>query len=290
MPQFQLRMLAGREEAERIGGLLEHALDDEEDTSVSWFEMPEGWAVDVLMFADTPADAEARVRDMLGSDAFGAPIDVAPVPDLDWVKLSLEGLQPVRAGRFTVHGAHDRARVAAGSIGIEIEANQAFGTGHHPTTAGCLVALTDLLKRYSFESVLDLGTGSGVLAIAYAKAARRPVLASDIDPVATAIAAENARLNGVGGLVDAVTAEGFGHPALAGGRFDLVLANILAGPLVALAPKVRAVTVAPARLILSGILAEQAAGVDAAYRAQGFFRERAILREGWATLVLAKRG
>lgn len=288
MPQYQLRMLGAREESERIARLIEAAFE-EEAVPVSWYEAAEGWAVDAWFMAESAEEVSDRVRDVLGSDAFGLPFEVTAVdPAVDWVQVSLEGLSPVVAGRFVVHGAHDRDGLPAGLIGLEIEANQAFGTGHHPTTWGCLVALTRLLRLRRPRSVLDLGTGSGVLAIAVAKAARRAVLASDLDPLSVRIARENAVLNGVGGLVDAVVAAGFDHAALRTRRFDLVVANILAGPLKDLAPAMRRRTVPGARVVLSGILSTQAPSVLAAYGAQGFRRERILAREGWSTLVLVR--
>jgi ribosomal protein L11 methyltransferase len=289
MPQFQLRILGAREESERVARLIETAFE-EEAVPVSWYETADGWAVDAWFMAESAEEVAERVRDSLGSDAFGLPLEIMPVdPSVDWVRVSLEGLSPVVAGRFVVHGSHDRGALPAGLIGLEIEANQAFGTGHHPTTWGCLVALTRLLARRRFRSVLDLGTGSGVLAIAVAKAARRAVVASDLDPLSVRIARENAVLNGVGALVGAVTAVGFDHAAIRTRRFDLVVANILAGPLKDLAPAMRRRTVPGARVVLSGILAAQAPSVLAAYGAQGFVRERMIAKDGWSTLVLARR-
>ncbi|WP_181702514.1 50S ribosomal protein L11 methyltransferase [Chthonobacter albigriseus] len=289
MPQYQVRISADREESERIARLIEAAFE-EEAVTVSWFETPDGWTVDSWFFGEDPAEIEAKVRDVLGSDAFGAPLEVFETPDLDWVRLSLEGLKPVLAGRFVVYGAHDRDNLPAGAIGVEIEANQAFGTGHHPTTWGCLVAISRILRLRRFRSVLDLGTGSAVLAIAVAKLTRQPVIASDIDPVAVEIAAENAHLNGVGRLVRTVVAPGLAHPALRGRAYDLVVANILAAPLRELAPGIRANTAPGAILILSGILNEQAAAVLAAYRAQDFVRVATIRKDVWSTLVLRKAG
>lgn len=286
MPQYQVRILADREESERIARLVEAAFDEE--GPVSWFEQPEGWAVEGWFFADTAEEIEERVRDALGSDGFGAPIEVTEVPDVDWVALSLAGLKPVVGGRFVVHGQHDKANIPAGLVGLQIEANQAFGTGHHPTTWGCLVALSRLLRVYRFDDVFDLGSGSGVLAIAVAKDTRRPVLASDIDPLAVEIARENAEINGVGHLFTAVTAAGFDHAAIRGRRFDLIVANILADPLKILSPRFRAQTRPGAAIVLSGILSTQAPGVLAAFRAQGFAREREIRREGWSTLVMRR--
>ncbi len=289
MPQYKVRLLGEREETERISLLLEAAFEAEA-APVSWFELGGGWAVEAWLEGEEAAEAEHRVRDVLGADGFGAPLTVDAVdPDMDWVALSLAGLKPVVAGRFVVHGAHDRERIPAGLIGLQVEANQAFGTGHHPTTWGCLVALGRLLAVHRFDSMFDLGTGSGVLALALAKATRRPVLASDIDPLSVEITRENAAVNGVAGLVSAVEAAGFDHPAIRGRLFQLVVANILADPLKRLARDVRRQTVPGARVVLSGILSAQAPSVLAAYRAQDFVRERVVAREGWSTLVLARR-
>ncbi|WP_237152339.1 50S ribosomal protein L11 methyltransferase, partial [Oryzibacter oryziterrae] len=227
MQQYQVRILADQEEAERIATLMEAAF--EEEGPVSWFEHDGAWAIDGWFFAESAEALEARVRDCLGSDAFGAPLTVTEVPqDVDWVALSLEGLKPVVAGDFVVFGAHDKDNVDPKLIGLQIEANQAFGTGHHPTTWGCLEALSELLGTMSFKRVLDLGSGSGVLAIAVAKKTGRVVLASDNDPIAVEIAAENAEINGVKGLIDAIVAEGFEHADLKAAPFDLIVANILA--------------------------------------------------------------
>lgn len=288
MPQFKVRILAERDESERIAGLLEAAFADEE-VPVSWFEMPEGWAVEGWFFGDDAEEVETRVRDELGADAFGAPMTVeAEDETVDWVSVSLKGLKPIVAGRFVVHGAHDRDHIPAGLVGLEIEANQAFGTGHHPTTWGCLVALSRLLRRERFHSVFDLGTGSGVLAIAVARDTRRFALASDIDELSVRIANENAVLNRVPGLVKAVTAAGFDHPQIRGRLYDLIIANILAGPLKTLSPAFRHHTRPGAAVVLSGILQSQAGEVLAAFRAQGFARERHIVKDGWSTLVLRR--
>ena len=136
------------------------------------------------------------------------------LPDIDWVSRSLEGLKPVRAARFFVHGSHDRHRRKIGDLAIEIEAGMAFGTGHHGTTAGCLEMIDPVARRERPRNALDLGTGSAVLAIGLAKMAHIPILATDIDPVATKVAAENVRLNGVSAFVRTETATGFHHPAL----------------------------------------------------------------------------
>ena len=205
----------------------------EGQAAIAAFERPDTrWDVTVH-FADPPDQALVRelVTNAAGGDA-AQTIAFDTVEAKDWVKASLEDLVPVPAGRFIVHGQHDRDRVAPNKLGIEIEAALAFGTGHHGTTRGCLLLLDHVLKAYQPRRVLDLGTGTGVLAIAAAKALHATVLASDIDPLSVKVARENARLNASGHLVQAIHATGFSAPQFAEfGPFDLVLANILANPL-----------------------------------------------------------
>lgn len=206
----------------------------------------------------------------------------------DWVRESLAGLAPVSAGRFVVHGAHDRARSSDNRIGIEIEAALAFGTGHHGTTRGCLLALDWLCKSGPRRRILDLGTGSGVLAIAAARALRRPVLATDIDGSAVRAARANAALNRAGSFVEVVKADGVTGPKLREhAPYDLVLANILLRPLQSLAVPLMRLTTPGARVVLSGLLASQANAAIAAYR--GLALERRIDLDGWTTLVLVRR-
>jgi ribosomal protein L11 methyltransferase len=209
----------------------------------------------------------------------------------DWVAASLAELKPVIAGRFTVHGAHDRAALAPNRIGVEIEAALAFGTGHHGTTRGCLLALDGLIRQQRPRRILDIGTGTGVLAIAAAKASRQPVLASDIDREAVRIARENARLNGCAGLVACVHAAGLSAARFrARAPFDLVFANILLAPLTRLARPMREVLAPGARVVLSGLLATQENAAIAAYRPHGLVLVRRIPLGEWVTLVLRKRG
>jgi ribosomal protein L11 methyltransferase len=208
------------------------------------------------------------------------------LPDTDWVAKSLEGLKPVRAGRFLVHGRHDRDRLRPNDIGIEIEAGQAFGTGHHGTTAACLAEIDRIVRARPIRNALDIGTGSGVLAVAIAKAAKARVLASDIDPLAARIAEENARLNGVAGLVRIVPADGLAKRVFRErASYDLIVANILAGPLVALAPAIRRLTARGGAVILSGLLPHQRTRIAAVYRDQGLRLVRARTLNGWLTLV-----
>lgn len=226
----------------------------------------------------------------IGKPGVGVPQQV-DVPDENWVMVSQAALPPVEAGRFTVHGSHDRDKVGHGPGVIEIDAGEAFGTAHHATTLGCLLAIDQLTRRHGFETVLDLGCGSGVLAIAAARVMpRAEIIASDIDAVATEVAAENARINRVGRRIRFVTATGFEHPELRGeGRFELIIANILARPLIALAPRLREALAADGRVVLSGLLATQAAEVFAAYRASGLVMEKRMDIAGWSILTLRAR-
>ena len=211
------------------------------------------------------------------------------VESKDWVKASLEDLVPVPAGRFVVHGQHDRDRIAPNKLGIEIEAALAFGTGHHGTTRGCLLLLDHVLKAWRPRRVLDLGTGTGVLAIAAAKALHERILASDIDPLSVTVARENARLNETGHLVQMIHATGFAAPQFAQrGPFDLVLANILANPLRQLATPMARHLAPSALVILSGLLTHQAPAVIAAYRARGLVPLRHLRIEGWSSLLLRR--
>jgi ribosomal protein L11 methyltransferase len=198
---------------------------------------------------------------------------------------------PVRAGRFIVHGQHDRDQVRPNQLGIEIEAALAFGTGHHGTTRGCLIYLDYVLRAKAPKRMLDLGTGTGVLAIAAAKATKRRVLATDIDPMSVKVARENMRLNGVGNLVDTVCATGFSSPAF-GDRapFDLILANILANPLRAMSTDMSRHLTRNGMVILSGLLPHQAMSVIAAYRARGLVLRKHQIVEGWSSLLMQRAG
>jgi ribosomal protein L11 methyltransferase len=264
----------------------------EGQAAIAAFERPDGiWDVTVH-FAEEPD--QASIRDLVGlaaGDDVAQAIAFDTVEAKDWVKATLEDLVPVPAGRFVVHGQHDRARVPPNKLGIEIEAALAFGTGHHGTTRGCLLLLDHVLKKYYPRRVLDLGTGTGVLAIAAAKALHRSVLASDIDPASVRVAHDNARLNGTGDLVQVIQATGFEAPQFAQrGPFDLVLANILANPLRQLAGPMTRHLAPSALVILSGLLTPQAAGVVAAYRARGLLPLRHLRIDGWSSLLLRNAG
>ena len=235
---------------------------------------------------DLAAFVELARLTLGGNVAFSAE---AIDPDVNWVAKSLEGLQPVSAGGFYIHGSHDEATPPAGAIPIRIEAAQAFGTGHHETTSGCLEAIDWLARQFRFRAPIDIGTGTGVLAIAIAKRLHVPVLATDIDPIAVTTTLENARDNGVGRYIIAIEATGLEHRQIAAGApYDMIVANILAGPLVALAPGMRKVAGPSATVILSGILNTQANRVIAAYSRQGIVLRQRIEKKEWTTLVLER--
>jgi ribosomal protein L11 methyltransferase len=262
----------------------------EGQAAIAAFERSDGrWDVTVH-FAEAPD--QTSIRELVGIAAGG---DVAhaitfdTVEAKDWVKATLEELVPVWAGRFIVHGQHDRSRISPNKLGIEIEAALAFGTGHHGTTRGCLLLLDSVLKAHLPRRVLDLGTGTGVLAIAAAMALRVKVLASDIDPLAVRVARDNARLNGTGDLVETIRATGFSAPEFAKhGPFDLVLANILANPLRQMATQLARHLAPSALVILSGLLPHQAQSVIAAYRARGLVLKRHLQIEGWSSLLMQR--
>ncbi len=257
------------------------------------------------------------VAEVAGAEA-AATLQFGSVEAADWVRESLAGLQPVEAGRFIVHGAHDRGRIPFNRIGIEIEAALAFGTGHHGTTRGCLLALDAICKarrrsklamtltRFAHANrpprfreresntsaqtrlrILDVGTGSGVLAIAAARALHAHVLATDIDAFAVRTARSNAQHNRAGNLLSAVQADGVGARAIrAHAPYDLIFANILLGPLKRIATPLRELAAPGGRVVLSGILPSQANAVTAAYRPLALQRRLDI--DGWTTLVLVR--
>ena len=289
---LKLSTTVGR--AKAITELLGELLDPTE-TAVSAFEIDDEtenspWFVEVF-FAEDPDEDLIRelIAPIVGDDLKTAVF--TSVEAKDWVKASLDGLKPVRAGRFLVHGSHDREAVRINDIAIEIEAGLAFGTGHHGTTAGCLLAIDAELKRGRPVHVLDIGTGTGVLALAVAKRLKQRVVAGDIDAIAVEVTRDNAVLNHAPGLLDLYVGAGVRHAkANRAGHFDLVIANILARPLMRLSRDVAHVLKPSGALILSGLLLKDVPGVLAAYRMQGWMLCARTAREGWATLVLKRNG
>jgi len=250
----------------------------------------ERWRV-AMHFRAAPDEKTIRaLAAAAAGDAVAKALRFERVAATDWVRESLAGLAPVTAGRFVVHGAHDRARIPFNRIGIEIEAALAFGTGHHGTTRGCLLALDRICKSRGGAPtrILDLGTGSGVLAIAAARALRQPVLATDIDGSAVRAARANAALNRAGSFVEVIKADGVTGPKLRErAPYDLILANILLRPLQRLAAPLTRLAAPGARVVLSGLLASQANAAISAYR--GLALERRIDLDGWTTLILVRR-
>lgn len=249
------------------------------------------WRVQVLF--DAPPDQKHwRVR--LTEIATG--LDIPPaihfghLPANDWVRHTNKLNAPIRAGRFFLYGAHDAAAVPPGALSILLDAGLAFGTGRAPSTFGCMLAIDDLCRVKQPRHVLDMGTGSGVLAMAAAKAGAQRIIAADIDPVAVAVTRENVRLNGLNGRIAALTASRPDDPRLMrAGPYDLVVANILAEPLCRMATGLSRQVARGGHLVLSGLLAREERLIVARYRATGLTLARRIPREGWHTLVFRRR-
>jgi ribosomal protein L11 methyltransferase len=291
----RMSLVSDERRARSVADLIVESFEPAEVASTA-FEtedlLPRGgkaWLVEAY-FGWAPDEAAIRALIAAASDEATARAATFGLTEKrDWVANSLAGLEPVRAGRFLVHGAHDRTRVKTNDVAVEIEAGLAFGTGHHGTTRGCLLHFDRLLNRRRPKHVLDVGCGAGVLAIAAAKILRRKVWLGDIDPIAVEIANANARLNGVGALAHAIVSGGVENAALReAAPYDLVFANILAKPLRLLAPSLAAVISADGDAIVSGLLLADVPGVLASWRAQGFHLAERIDLEGWASLRLRR--
>lgn len=300
---FVARLTADPATARRVMDLIAESFEPSEIATAAFEQAPGSWTVETY-FLRRPDEAALReLATLAGGASTADTLRLTALDTKDWVQASLDQLPPVFAGRFAVHGRHARTRVPVNRTRIEIEAALAFGTGHHGSTRGCLLALDGLVKRRKREPrdaprradgrvkrVLDIGTGTGVLAIAAAKAMRCGVLAGDIDARAAAIARENAARNGVAAAVEVVHAAG-----VAARRFRLdapyrlILANILLEPLQRLAAPIARLADRHTRVVLSGLLARQEKAALAAYRAQGLALERRLLIDGWVTLVLRRR-
>ncbi len=290
---YVMRLSAPKAEAERISGLISETYDPAE-VAVANFESadPRVWVVEVFAGAAFDADDLRELVRIAAGEELAGQATFSQIAETDWVAASLEGLAPVRVGRFVLHGAHDRDKVGAQDISIEIEAALAFGTGHHGTTQGCLHAIEDQARRSEGyrgkpRRILDIGTGTGVLAIAAARRFHRPVVASDMDKVAVVTARANAAANGARIGVRMIHTTGAGARELAeGGPYDLILANILLPPLKRLARPLAGLLAPGGRIVLSGLLVAQVPAALAAYRSQRLYLETVRRIEGWATLTL----
>lgn len=282
-----LTTLVGETAAYALSDALEAIVP--EPTGIGVFEIEDGsglWEVGAY-FSERP---DAAALAVLGALHQAKPFTISEVPDQDWLSKVQRDLPPVAAGRFFVYGAHDADKVPAGKHALLIEAAMAFGTGHHGTTLGCLRAFDRLLDTgFDGGRIVDVGCGTAVLAMAAAKVFSTPVLASDIDPVAVEVAAENVAANGLAGRVDCVTGAGFAAPAVAqAAPFNLVFANILKGPLVNLAPDMARFCADDGYVILSGILNEQAEDVVTIYQRNGFNLLEKEEIVDWTTLLMGK--
>ncbi len=290
-----MRLVSDERRARAVADLIFESFEPAEAASTA-FETDDPWPgggrawLMEAYFGSEPDEAAIRALVAAAADETTArAATFGTMEKRDWVANSLAGLKPVRAGRFLVHGRHDRSRVQANDVAIEIEAGLAFGTGHHGTTRGCLMHFDRLLRRRRPKQVLDVGCGAGVLAIAAARVLRRKVWLGDIDPVAVAVANANARLNGVGALCRAIVSRGVENGAMReAAPYDVVFANILAKPLRLLAPSLAAVISADGDAIVSGLLLADVPGVLASWRAHGFHLAERIELEGWASLRLRR--
>ncbi len=250
-------------------------LEEDEDRGI--------WRIDA--FPTEEAEGEALLALL---KTFDLTVTSEVLADADWLAMALSGLPPVRAGRFFVFGMHDRGKTPPNTVNLRIEAGAAFGTGHHGTTVGCLTAYSELLKRKRFAKVLDVGCGTGVLAIAAARTGSTVAVGTDIDPVSARIARENAKVNATKARF--VYAAGLEHPQVRRGKpYDQVFANILARPLIFLSGRIGRALKPGGLAILSGLLRMQEREVKAAYLAKGFVVEKRLYRDAWVTLVLRRR-
>lgn len=262
---------------------------EEDGFAISSFELDEDrglWGISLYPSEEGMSAVYQRALAELSTLSMALPLAIKDLEEVDWVTKSLEGLSVVEAGRFVIHGSHDADIDMRGRIPVQINAGQAFGTGHHGTTAGCLKVISEELRGFKPVRVLDLGTGSAVLAIGLAKLLKQEIIATDIDPIAIDTAKDNIRINEVHPFIKTAVATGFSHPIFGEkGPFDLIVANILAGPLCKMAPELSQHTSRGGRIILSGLLPHQRARVVAAYRTQGMRLLRTIEEDGWLVLV-----
>ncbi|GFO82264.1 MAG: ribosomal protein L11 methyltransferase [Methyloceanibacter sp.] len=286
---YRVRLEAELPAAGRIANALDETAGPQA-LSVSYFDLGNGLFEVSALYAGRPDENTLQALvDRAANGGRVSPLLIDVLPDENWVTVSQGQRRPVRAGRFLVHGSHDRDTIVRTRYTIEIDADQAFGTAHHATTRGCLIALDELAKWGRPDLILDVGTGTGVLAIAAALAFDRPAIATDNDPVAVRIAKENAAKAGLSQKVQAFVADGLSHPSLGRLRPGLIVANILARPLYDLAPAMARTVEPGGYVLLSGITGAQAHATAARYSSLGFSLEKRILLDGWAVLLLGRR-
>lgn len=269
-------------------GTAENSFDDN-TLSVAAFETDEAnhiWTIE-LLYEAAPDMEDIKRRLLLLSALHNVPLPVATLKQLpaqDWLKAVARDFPPLSIGRFYVHGAHVKDAPPAGSISIQVDAGAAFGSGEHGTTSGCLEAMEWLSHKYDFKNILDMGCGSGILAIASAKLWNAEVLAADIDPVAVNVTRENARINRA--RLDTIVSDGYSHERVKrGAPYDLIVSNILARPLVAFAPQLKRHLRGGGVAVLSGLLASQETQVKHAHMQQGLTFQRRFASGEWRTLV-----
>ncbi|HYG87288.1 MAG TPA: 50S ribosomal protein L11 methyltransferase [Azospirillum sp.] len=272
------------------------AVGDHAD-AVSTFELEENvtWLVEATVYGQ-PDRPRLMARVAVLAEALGLPeptLEIEEIPAIDWVSHSYQGFPPIRAGRYFVHGSHHEGGVPPGAIGLQVDAATAFGTGEHGSTKGCLLALDRLARRLTLGrgmgAALDMGCGSGILALAVAKTWRVPVVAVDIDPEAVRVTRENARINRVHGLIHAEGGDGYDTPIVGRhGPYRLITANILARPLARMAPRLKHELAPGGYAVLAGLLARQERHVIQAHRTQGLRLVARIPMGEWTTLVVRR--
>ena len=259
-------------------------------TAVAFFELPDqNWGLECYV-AELPELDQIRnyLLTHIKIDR-ELQLEIAPVANTDWVAHVQDTMPPVRCGRFVCFGSHDREKIAASRYSIEINAGQAFGTSHHGTTQGCLKAIDRLARKRSFERVLDIGTGTGILAVAASRSwPRATITATELDPVAAKIAARNSRLNRVANSMSVVQANGLSCPYVRQRSYDLILANILAAPLKRMGSDIARRLTPGGMAVLSGIVETQFRRLEAHYRQYGFTLETRVCLEGWITLIMSR--
>ncbi|MCJ8324558.1 MAG: 50S ribosomal protein L11 methyltransferase [Rhizobiales bacterium] len=285
--RFYAQTIVNKKIADKYAEILEQATWPEA-MSITWFEThDESQEWDLRAYYEFEPKID-ELNNLFVAQSL-APLNINIISldkNINWVAESLTALAPIQAGRFFLHGKHDAKNCPISAIGLEIDANLAFGTGHHGTTKGCLIALDKILSVGAFHHAIDLGTGTGLLAIAAAKILKNQVIATDIDPVATHITRENASINNVSNLIKTITAKGFNHAELhKNAPYDLIIANILAKPLTTMAVDIRQHISMDGTLILSGLLGTQANWVSSYFKAQGFVEVDRNIIDQWATLI-----